>query len=224
MVAGFAALQYVVQEGPRHQWFASFDITLALRGRVHARCSCSCACSLRAAVPFVDFRPLAIPSYAVAMVLALVTGVAFTGTSLIVPLYMQDVLEVRARHGGARHGAERARNDRRHRALGPARQIDPRGLDARRSSLVFCAAGTFWFAFLGDRAGFDHAVLPRFVQGFGVGLLYVPLNVLDDVARAQAARRCRVGARRAHAPDQRGARLCDHGHADRAEPHRRDDA
>src|ERR1700733_15411343 len=91
MVVWFAALQYVVQEGPRHQWFASYEVTLA------AFIACAALfvfvrMQLTAAVPLVDFRPLAIPSYAVALVLALITGIGFTGTALIVPLYMQDVL------------------------------------------------------------------------------------------------------------------------------------
>ena len=176
MIVGFAALQYVVQEGPRHQWFASFDVTLA----------CAVACTalfvfvrmqLRAAVPLVDFRPVAIPSYAVAMVLALVTGVAFTGTALIVPLYMQDVLK---------YGPDMAGLVMVPSALGTIIGTEISGRLSKwfpagwmsALSLALCAAGTFWFAYLGDRPGFDHAVLPRFVQGFGVGLLYVPLNVL----------------------------------------------
>jgi MFS transporter, DHA2 family, multidrug resistance protein len=176
MVLGFAALQYVVQEGPRHEWFASFDITAA------AVVACASLfvfvrMQLRAPVPLVDFRPLAIPSYAVAVVLALITGVGFTGTALIVPLYMQDVLK----YGPDMAGLVMVPN-----AIGTVIGTEVSGRLTKwipsgwlsALSLALCAAGTFWFAYLGDRPGFDHAVLPRFVQGLGVGLLYVPLNVL----------------------------------------------
>jgi len=176
MVVGFAALQYVVQEGPRHQWFASYEVTLA------AFIACAALfvfvrMQLTAAVPLVDFRPLAIPSYAVALVLALITGIGFTGTALIVPLYMQDVL----RYAPDMAGLVMVPN-----AVGTLIGTELSGRLSKwipagwlsAASLALCAAGTFWFAYLGDRPGFDHALLPRFVQGIGTGLLYVPLNVL----------------------------------------------
>jgi DHA2 family multidrug resistance protein len=176
MVAGFSALQYVLQEGPRHQWFTSFDVTVAALVAV-AALAIFVRIQLTAAVPFVDFRPLAIPSYSVAMLLALITGVGFTGIALIVPLYMQDVL---------RYGPDIAGFIMVPSALGTvigtelsgrAAKVFPAPLVAG-VSLALTAAGTLWFATLGDRAGFDSFLVPRFVQGIGVGLLYVPLNVL----------------------------------------------
>jgi DHA2 family multidrug resistance protein len=176
MIAGFAALQYVMQEGPRHAWFASFDVTFAALVAV-AALGIFVRIQLKAAVPFVDFRPLAIPSYAVAMVLALITGVGFTGVALIVPLYMQDVL---------RYGPDIAGFIMVPSALGTVLGTELSGRIAKlfpapivaAVSLALTAAGTLWFAGLGDRAGVDQFLLPRFVQGLGVGLLYVPLNVL----------------------------------------------
>jgi DHA2 family multidrug resistance protein len=176
MVVGFAALQYVVQEGPRHQWFASFDVTLA------AAVACAALfvfvrMQLRAAVPLVDFKPLAIPSYAVAMVLALITGIGFTGTALIVPLYMQDVLKYGPDMAGFVMVPSAVGTIIGTEISGRLSKWIPAGL-LSAVSLALCAVGTFLFAYLGDRPGFDHALLPRFIQGFGVGLLYVPLNVL----------------------------------------------
>jgi len=176
MVTGFAALQYVVQEGPRHQWFSSWDITVAaiVAGTalfVFVRIQ------LATRVPLVDLAPLAIPSYAVALALALITGIGFTGTALIVPLYMQDVLK---------YGPDMAGFIMVPSAVGAIVGTELSGRVSRwvpasilaAVSLVLCAVGTLWFAFLGDRSGFDHAVPPRFIQGLGIGLLYVPLNVL----------------------------------------------
>jgi DHA2 family multidrug resistance protein len=176
MVTGFAALQYVVQEGPRHQWFASLPVTLAavlaaVALYVFVRVQ------LAAPVPLVDFRPLAIPAYAVAMVIAFVTGVGFTGCMLIVPLYTQDVLRYAPDVAGVIMVPA---------AIGTIVGTELSGRAGRwmpavalaALSLVVAGVGTAWFAYLGDRSGFDQALFPRFLQGFGVGLLYVPLNVL----------------------------------------------
>lgn len=176
MVAGFAALQYVLQEGPREEWFASGKIVLASVVAVVALVI-FVRVQVRAAVPFVDLRPLAIPSYAVGIVLALVTGIAFTGTGLIVPLYMQDVL---------RYAPDMAGIIMIPSAVGSLLGTELSGRVSKwipapalaAISLAVCAGATFWFAFLGDRAGFGHALMPRFLQGIGLGLLYVPLNVL----------------------------------------------
>ena len=176
MVAGFAALQYVVQEGPRQQWFASSHVVIAM-GIAAVALFVFVRIQLAADVPFVDLKPLAIPSYAVGIVLALITGVGFTGTSLIVPLYMQDVL---------RYAPDMAGFIMVPSAIGSiiGTELSGRISSVMRPALLaavslgLCAVGTLWFAYLGDRAGFEHAVLPRFIQGVGLGLLYVPLNVL----------------------------------------------
>ncbi|HEY0394231.1 MAG TPA: DHA2 family efflux MFS transporter permease subunit [Candidatus Elarobacter sp.] len=176
MVTGFCALQYVVQEGPREEWFASARVTFAFALAAVALFA-FVRVQLGAAVPFVDLRPLAIPSYAVGIVLALITGIGFTGSGLLVPLYMQDVLRYAPDMAGiimvpsslgALIGTEISGR------IG--KLVPPPLLSA--ISLAICAGGTWWFAYLGDRAGFEHALLPRFVQGIGLGLLYVPLNVL----------------------------------------------
>ncbi len=176
MAAGFAALQYVLQEGPREEWFASGRIVFASAVAVVALVV-FVRVQLRAAVPFVDLRPLAIPSYAVGIVLALITGIGFTGTGLLVPLYMQDVnlyapdmagLIMIPSAVGSLLGTELSGR--------VSRWVPAPALAT--ISLAVCAIGTFWFAFLGARAGFGHALMPRFLQGIGLGLLYVPLNVL----------------------------------------------
>jgi DHA2 family multidrug resistance protein len=176
MVTGFAALQFVVQEGPRREWFADPQITVGT----------AVACialfvfvrmQVTAAVPLVDLKPLAIPSYAIGIALALITGVGFTGSALIVPLYMQDVLRYAPDFAGFIMVPTALGSVVGTELSGRISKLVPPALVAA-ASLVLCAAGTLWFAYLGDRAGFSAAVLPRFVQGLGLGLLFVPLNVL----------------------------------------------
>jgi DHA2 family multidrug resistance protein len=176
MVIGFAALQFAVQEGPRREWFADPQIAVAT----------AVACialfvfvrtQLTAAVPLVDLKPLAIPSYAIGIVLALITGVGFTGSALITPLYMQDVLRYAPDFAGYIMVPAAVGSIIGTELSGRISKIAPPALVAA-ASLILCAIGTFWFAYLGDRSGFTAALLPRFVQGLGLGLLFVPLNVL----------------------------------------------
>lgn len=176
LVAGLGSLQFVVQEGPRRGWFGDPGVGLA------AAIACIALfvfvrMQLRTAAPLVDLRPLAIPSYAIGMALALITGIGFSGSGLIIPLYMQDVLHyapdiagfiVVPSAIGSIVGTEISGR------IG--KRVPPAALAA--VSLVLCASGSFWFAHLGDRAGFTAAILPRIVQGLGLGLLYVPINVL----------------------------------------------
>jgi DHA2 family multidrug resistance protein len=176
MILGFTSLQYVIQEGPRRDWFDDQTIVAASIAGVTA-IALFIRVQLRAEIPFVDLRPLAIPSYTIGMILALLTGICFTGTALMVPLYMQDVLQyapdmagyimVPSALGGVL-GSEISGRIGKH--------VSPSLVAG--ASLVLCAIGTFWFAFLGDRGGFGQAIVPRFVQGIGLGLLWIPLNVL----------------------------------------------
>jgi len=176
MVAGFAALQFVLQEGPRREWFADPQVAVAFGVAVVALVLFVHR-QLRAGPPLVDLKPLAIPSFAIGIVLSLITGVGFTGSALIVPLYMQDVLRYSPDFAGyvmvptaigSIIGTELSGR--------VSKFVPPAAVAA--VSLVLCALGTFWFAYLGDRVGFTSAVLPRALQGLGLGLLYVPLNVL----------------------------------------------
>ncbi len=176
MIAGFSALQYVLQEGPREEWFASGKITFA----VLAACAALFVfvrMQLAARVPLVDLKPLAIPSYAIGIVLALITGIGFTGTALIVPLYMQDVLRYPADLAGIVMVPSAIGSLLGTEVSGRVSKLVPPMMLAL-VSLVVCAGSTAWFALLGDRPGFEHVLLPRFLQGVGLGLLYVPLNVL----------------------------------------------
>jgi DHA2 family multidrug resistance protein len=176
MIVGFSALQFVLQEGPRRDWFDDPQITFAS--------AVACAAlfffvrtQLRAAIPLVDLRPLAIPSYAIGIALALITGVGFSGSAIIVPLYMQDVLRYAPDFAGYVMVPTAVGSIIGTELSGRISRLVPPAIVAA-ASLVLCAIGTFWFAYLGDRAGFTAAVLPRAIQGLGLGLLYVPLNVL----------------------------------------------
>ncbi len=177
MIAGFAALQFVVQEGPRREWFADAQITIAT--------AIACVAlflfvrmQLTTAVPLVDLKPLAIPSYAIGIVLALITGVGFTGSSLIVPLYMQDVMRYSADFAGLIMVPTALGSVMGTELSGRISKIVPPAFVAA-ASLVLCAVGMWWFANLGDRSGFTCGA-PAAIRSrhWDSGCCYVPLNVL----------------------------------------------
>jgi DHA2 family multidrug resistance protein len=176
LIVGLLALQFVIQEGPHDDWFASPEVVAALALAV-VMLTIFVRMQLAARIPFVDLRPLAIPTFAVGLILALLTGVGFTGTALVAPLYMQEVLRYSPDYAGlvmvptAIGGFIGTEFSGRLTAKVPASLL-------AASSLAVAAAGTFWLASLGDRISFGDALLPRFVQGIGLGLLYVPLNML----------------------------------------------
>lgn len=177
MTAALVAFQYVVQQGQRDDWFSSGNIVLAAIVTVVAF-TIFVRSQLRSATPLVNLQPLKIPSYTAGTVLAIVTGIGFTGTAFIVPLYFMQVLGFDATTAGlgvlpaaiATIVAIQFSSSR------WAKHVSPVLLALL--GLVAFAVGTMWFVMLGKNAGFGEIILPRVLQGLGNGLTYVPLNVL----------------------------------------------
>ena len=176
LAVGLAAFEYLVQDGPREEWFASGTITAAAVTAVVAL-SAFAWLQLRTRLPLVDLRPLRVPSYAIGLALAIVSGIGITGTSFIVPLYFQQILGFDAMTAGL--------------GVVPAAVSTIVGIQLaetlnRRLSpivvallgLAFFAVGTLWFCFLGNKVSLSEILLPRIVQGLGNGLIFLPLNII----------------------------------------------
>ena len=177
MSAGLVALQYVLTEGPRADWFASGAVVA-----VTATCVVALGTfvwiQLTSKAPLVDLRPFRGASFSAGILLSVVTGIGFTGTAFTVPLYFEQILgfdPTAAGLGIIPNGI----------ALIFGIQIATWLIGKRISpvliaavGLVLLGAGTMWFALLGKDVGFAQIVPPRLVQGLGNGLTYIPLNVL----------------------------------------------
>jgi DHA2 family multidrug resistance protein len=177
MTAGLVAFQYVVQQGPRDEWFASGNVVLGTLVAIVAL-TIFARNQFRATTPLVDLKPLLTPSFSVGTLLAIVTGIGLTGTAFIVPLYFEQVLGFDSTTAGL--GMLPAAI-----ATFAAIQFASSSWASRLSPVVValagllcCAVGTLWFCLLGKNVGFSEIILPRVVQGIGNGLTYVPLNVL----------------------------------------------
>ena len=174
---GLAAMQFVIQQGPRDDWFSSPSVTAAALAAVVAL-ALFVRGQLRSARPLVDLHPLSSPSFSIGLALAIVSGIGLTGTAFIVPLFFEQVLGFDAATAGL--GVVPA-------AAATIVGIQIAGmLAARRVSPVVVAlvglgcfaAGTLWFCLLGKNVGFSEIIAPRLVQGLGNGLIYLPLNVI----------------------------------------------
>jgi MFS transporter, DHA2 family, multidrug resistance protein len=176
LVVGVSALQYVLDRGQREDWFASSLIVsltvvaaIALVGLVVRE--------LRAEEPVVDLRVLRHPTFAVATAAMFVISIAFYGIMVLSPLYTQILMGYTAMLAGM--------------VLTPGgistlvtmpiagalmSRTDPRWM------IVFgCALNAYamyLMATLTLEASYWRIMLPRLVQGFGIGFTFVPLSTV----------------------------------------------
>lgn len=182
MAGGLIALQYAIQEGPRSEWFASASVTLAALVACGALGTFAFT-QLRSARPLVDLKPLRLFTFDAGLLLLIVTTIGTTGTAFVVPLFLQQAVGFDATAAGL--AAVPA-------AIGTIVAIAAGGYLRRVSPIVIAVAGllllgfgTLWIALMGNTIGFGEIILPRFVQGLGNGLVYVPFNTLVMVGIPQ---------------------------------------
>src|SRR5262245_38142872 len=176
LVVGVSSLQYVLDRGQREDWFASSLIVtltvvavIALVGLVVRE--------LRAEEPVVARRVLRHPTFAVATAAMFVISIAFYGIMVLSPLYTQILMGYTAMLAGM--------------VLTPGgistlvtmpvagalmSRTDPRWM------IVFgCALNAYamyLMATLTLEASYWRIMLPRLVQGFGIGFTFVPLSTV----------------------------------------------
>jgi DHA2 family multidrug resistance protein len=176
LVVGVSTLQYVLDRGQREDWFESPLIVsltvvaaVALGGLVVRE--------LRADEPVVDLRVLRHPTFAVATVAMFVMSIAFYGIMVLSPLYTQILMGYTAMLAGM--------------VLSPGglstlltmpvagaimNRIDPRWMIGFGCALN--AYAMYLMATLTLDASFWRIMWPRMVQGFGIGLTFVPLSTV----------------------------------------------
>jgi len=176
LVVGVAALQFVLDRGQREDWFASPLITwlavvaaVALVGLVVRE--------LLAAEPVVDLRVLRHPTFATATAAMFVISIAFYGIMVLSPLFTQILMGYTALLAGL--------------VLAPGgvatlvtmpiagvlmNRIDPRWIIV--TGCVLNAYAMYLMATLTLEASYWHIMLPRFIQGLGIGFTFVPLSTV----------------------------------------------
>lgn len=176
LVVGVSALQFVLDRGQREDWFASPAIVwLSVIAAVAI--ILLIVRELRTEEPVVDLRVLRHPTFAVATAGMFVISIAFYGIMVLSPLFTQILMGYTALLAGM--------------VLAPGgvstlvtmpiagvlmNRIDPRWIIVTGCGLN--AYGMYLMATLTLEASYWQIMLPRLIQGFGIGFTFVPLSTV----------------------------------------------
>jgi len=176
LVLGIGALQFVLDRGQREDWFAS-SLIVWLSVVAAAALIALVVRELRTAEPVVDLRVLRHPTFAVATAAMFVISIAFYGIMVLSPLFTQILMAYTAMLAGL--------------VLAPGglatlvtmpiagalmNRIDPRWIIV--TGCGFNVYGMYLMATLTLEASYWQIMLPRFIQGLGIGFTFVPLSTV----------------------------------------------
>ncbi|HTW86319.1 MAG TPA: MDR family MFS transporter [Candidatus Sulfotelmatobacter sp.] len=185
--SGLASLQYVLERGQHDDWWSSGTITL-LAVVSAVTLTWFVVKTVRDKHPLVDLKVFRYRTFTVGNILMTIVGFGLFGTSLIMPLFFQTVMGMTAFDTGM--------------ALLPGAVataicmiivgrlmnfIDPRVLGGL--GMVLFAWSCWALGGLNEQAGVGDVFMPRLVQGFAMGLLFVPLTtvMLGAIPREEMA-------------------------------------
>jgi len=175
LATGLAALEIMLDEGQREDWFSSHMIVAAAVVAVVALVGVV-AWELRQSDPVVDFRILKNRSFAVAAVTMYAVGFVLYGSTALLPIFLQTMLGYTAllsglvlSPGGVAMMIGFAMVGR---LLG---WLQPRTLII--FGLLVSAFGTYQMSGFNLNVDFSTATWARTWQAFGLAFLFVPINV-----------------------------------------------
>ncbi len=214
LATGLGALEIMLDEGQRNDWFSSHGIVAAaiiaaigLIGVV--------VWELRQKEPVVDFRLLKDRNFAISTASMFMLGFVLYGSTMALPLFLQTLLGYTAMQSGM--------------ALSPGglvimmmmpivgillSKIEARWLIM--VGLIVSALGLFQMSHWNTQINFGHAVSARVLQSLGLAFLFVPINTVAFSFIARAKDRIRHGLDQPGAQHGRQQRHRDLHHAHRA--------
>jgi MFS transporter, DHA2 family, multidrug resistance protein len=172
---GLAALEIVLDEGQRQDWFTSNLIVFFAITAVVAL-SFAIWHELHKKNPIVDLRLLKNRNFAVSALMLFVLGFVLYGSMALLPIFLQTLLGYTASLSGQ--------------ILSPGgvvvlltmpiiplllKRFDSRYIIA--AGFAICGAGLFMMAGFNLQVDFQSAMVARMVQSFGLAFLFVPMNV-----------------------------------------------
>ena len=183
LTAGVSSLQFVLERGQREDWFSSQTIvvgTIVAVGSIVA----FIIRELNDPQPLVDLSVFKSRSFTAGNIIGIVTGFGLYGSALVIPLYFQGVLGFTAMGTGIAllPGAIATAISM------PLASKLGKWLDARTSiaiGLALFALGCWMFGGLNQNAELGDTILPRAIQGFALGFMFVPLTTatLSGISR-----------------------------------------
>jgi MFS transporter, DHA2 family, multidrug resistance protein len=178
LVLGIGSLQVMLDKGQEEDWFGShFILVLAVLaviglGGLIIR-------ELRAEHPIIDLSVFRYRSYAVGTFLMTVVGFVLYGSTVLLPLLMQELLGYTATHAGVTNLPRGLASF----LFMPIVGILTGKVDARKLlavGLTATAATMFIVSTFSLDVGFWNFWWPLMLQGAGVGLIFVPLTTVTN--------------------------------------------
>jgi MFS transporter, DHA2 family, multidrug resistance protein len=176
LAVGIAALQIALDQGQQADWFSSnLIITLSILAAVglggfvwHA---------FRSEHPVVDLRLFKEPTFGMSVLLVTAMGFGLYGSMVLMPVLLQGLMGYSSLEAGYAMAP---------RGLGSLvampvvgilmNRVDPRKMLG--AGFFMTAATLYWMSWLNLQAGFWDIFWPQFVQGMGMGLMFVPLTTI----------------------------------------------
>jgi DHA2 family multidrug resistance protein len=183
LAVGVGALQILLDKGQEDDWFAShFMTTLVIVSMVML--VAFVLWELRTEHPVVDLRVLKVRTYSVGVFLMTVLGFVLYGSLVLLPLLLQTVLGYPSLQAGIALAP---------RGMGAFLAMPLVGalvgrVDSRKLLALGLMLGAFTLYWLGSfnlNIGYWNIFWPQFLQGIGLGLLFVPLTTItmDPIPR-----------------------------------------
>jgi DHA2 family multidrug resistance protein len=183
MAAGFLSLQLFLDQGERNEWFESAAI-IALAVLAGCALVAFLVRELTTEEPILDLTVYADRNFAAGSLIMLVVMVGFFSSMVLLALFTQKVLGYDAWTSGLVLAPGGVGNLI---SLLIAGRLITR-MDQRYLLGLGCllnAASTFWMSEVSLAVDYWSLAWPRFVQGVGIGFIFVPLNTvaLANIAR-----------------------------------------
>src|SRR5438876_3255547 len=176
MAVGFLSLQLFLDQGERHEWFAS-SFVMALAVLAGASLLGFLLRELMTSDPIFDLSVYADRNFAAGSLIMLVLMIGFYSTMVLLALFTQKLLGYDAWTSGLVLAPGGVGNLM---SLLIAGRLITR-LDQRWLLAVGCvlnALSTWWMSEVTIGVDYWSLAWPRFVQGVGVGFIFVPLNTV----------------------------------------------
>lgn len=177
LVTGIASLQIVLDKGQESDWFSSrFIVALAIIAVLGL--AAFVIWELVARDPMVHLHLLKYRTFATAVVISIVLFFVLYGSILLLPLFMQEVLNFPAITAGVWNCPRGIATM----ALMPlAGYLIGRRWDMRAllfSGILVSAIGVLWFSYLNPSTGPWNFLWPQIVMGAGLGFVFVPFATI----------------------------------------------
>ena len=178
LTVGMGCLQVMLDKGQEEDWFSSHFIAvlavlavLGLGGLIIRE--------LKATHPVIDLSVFKYRSYAVGTFLMTIVGFVLYGSTVLLPLLMQELLGYTATHAGVTNLPRGMASFLFMPVVGIlVGKVDSRKLLA--AGLLATAGAMFALSFFNLQVGFWNFWWPLMLQGAGLGLIFVPLTTVTN--------------------------------------------